>query len=226
MSRDTELRAVAALDDALELIELHGLHAEPEYRRLKSLHAALITRTEADEAATVCDKLRPGAPCPTPGSCRENGCSAVERELFDEAATVGAVAYIVPSARVSSDGSWEDGPNSLVFAEEADDYVRRVGAPLFTHPQDASAGWMPIETAPRDGAMLRLLVEFTEHATEDSEGPSPTIGANNFENDGEDRWQFAGWCWTHDHFTQGEGRPVAWLPMLAALPSPPKGDAE
>lgn len=29
-----------------------------------------------------CDKLRPGAPCATPESCQENGCNAVERELF------------------------------------------------------------------------------------------------------------------------------------------------
>lgn len=47
------------------------------------------------------------------------------------------VAYIVPSARVCHDGSMEDGPDSLCFADEADDYVKRVGAPLFAHPQPA-----------------------------------------------------------------------------------------
>ena len=75
--------------------------------------------------------------------------------------------------------------------------------------------WRPIDTAPRDGTMLRLLVAFTEHATEDSPDPSPTIGANNFDGDGEDEWRFAGWCWTHDHFTEGKGTPVGWLPMLS-----------
>lgn len=75
-----------------------------------------------------------------------------------------------------------------------------------------------IETAPRDGTMVRLLVSFTEHATEDSPDPSWTIGANNFDHDGEDRWLFAGWCWTHDHFTQGQGTPVGWLPMLDTAP--------
>lgn len=74
--------------------------------------------------------------------------------------------------------------------------------------------WRPMDTAPRDGTVLRLLVEFTEHATEDSPDPAPTIGANNFDNTGEDEWQFAGWCWTHDHFTQGKGKPVGWLPMV------------
>ncbi len=89
----------------------------------------------------------------------------------------------------------------------------------------ARSAWRPMETAPRDGTMLRLLVEFTEHATEDSPGPSPTIGANNFDNDGEDRWQFAGWCWTHDHFTQGQGKPVGWLPMLDDAGSAPAPSA-
>ncbi|WFS20584.1 hypothetical protein P9K38_09705 [Pseudomonas sp. 905_Psudmo1] len=79
--------------------------------------------------------------------------------------------------------------------------------------EDHDPRWRDMATAPRDGTMVRLLVEFTEHATEDAD-QAPTIGANNFENDGEDRWQFAGWCWSHDHFTQGQGEPIGWLPML------------
>jgi hypothetical protein len=72
----------------------------------------------------------------------------------------------------------------------------------------------PMESAPRDGTMLRLLVDFTDHATEDTIGPSWTIGANSFDDTGEDLWQFAGWCWTHDHFTEGKGKPVGWLPLI------------
>lgn len=79
--------------------------------------------------------------------------------------------------------------------------------------EDHDPHWRPIETAPRDGSMLRLLVEFSEHSTED-EDQAPTIGANNFDNDEEDVWKFAGWCWSHDHFVQGEGVPVGWLPLL------------
>ena len=70
-----------------------------------------------------------------------------------------------------------------------------------------------MSSAPRDGTLLRLLVEFEEHPTEDADH-APTIGANNFDNDEEDCWKFAGWCWTHDHFTEGKGVPVGWLPML------------
>lgn len=81
---------------------------------------------------------------------------------------------------------------------------------------------LPIDAAPRDGTMLRLLVRFTEHATDDSE-EAWTIGSNSFDANGEDAWQFAGWCWTHDHFTEGKGTPIGWLPMLAAAPSAPVG---
>ena len=92
-------------------------------------------------------------------------------------------------------------------------------------PQEVPETWRPMETAPRDGTMVRLLVEFEDHATEDTEGPAPTIGANSFGDTGEDRWRFAGWCWTHDHFTEGEGTPVGWLPMLDdAQPAAQQGD--
>lgn len=79
--------------------------------------------------------------------------------------------------------------------------------------------WLNMASAPRDGTMVRLLVEFEEHSTEDAD-QAPTIGANNFDNDGEDRWQFAGWCWLHDHFVEGKGVPVGWLPMLHVQQAP------
>jgi hypothetical protein len=74
---------------------------------------------------------------------------------------------------------------------------------------------MPMDTAPHDGSMLRLLVQFEEHATEDTTEPAWTIGAYS---EGADGWQFAGWCWSHDHFTEGKGTPVGWLPMLDEQP--------
>ncbi len=83
--------------------------------------------------------------------------------------------------------------------------------------EDHNPDWRDMATAPRDGTMVQLLVEFDENATEDTDGPAPTIGANNFDNDGEDRWQFAGWCWSHDHFTEGKGTPVGWLPIAAPI---------
>jgi hypothetical protein len=91
--------------------------------------------------------------------------------------------------------------------------IRAIASCCSTEPEAA----LPMETAPRDGTMIRLLVEFTDHATEDCAGPAWTIGACNDDEvmaDERAGWQFAGWCWTHDHFTEGEGRPIGWLPML------------
>lgn len=71
----------------------------------------------------------------------------------------------------------------------------------------------PIGTAPKDGTMVRLLVDYSEGgAPLDDAERAWTIGFNNLSNTGEDRWQFAGWCWIHDHFTEGSGEPVGWLP--------------
>lgn len=87
--------------------------------------------------------------------------------------------------------------------------------------------WQPMDTAPKDGTLVLLLIapsEERDHALEDTAEASRTIGHNNFDNDGEDRWQFAGWCWSHDHYTEGEGMPSAWAPLLKQ-PSPVQGDS-
>lgn len=80
-----------------------------------------------------------------------------------------------------------------------------------------------IEHAPKNATMLRLRIVGGDHPTDDV-GPGEgwwTIGFNNFDNDGEDRWQFAGWCWSHDHFIDASehgGKPVAWLPLIPGQP--------
>ncbi|RZL78561.1 MAG: hypothetical protein EOP66_07810 [Sphingomonas sp.] len=69
----------------------------------------------------------------------------------------------------------------------------------------------------RDEHVL-LLVDYGEdgaHAIDDA-SVAVTIGHNNDHNvgDGEGQgWQFAGWCWSHDHYTQGEGKVIGWLPL-------------
>lgn len=78
--------------------------------------------------------------------------------------------------------------------------------------------WLPIETAPKDSSMLRLLVNFDDHSLEDGSEPCWTIGTNALSDTGVDEWLFAGWDWTHDRFTQGTGTPIGWLPMLYTSP--------
>ncbi len=82
----------------------------------------------------------------------------------------------------------------------------------------------PIETAPKDSTIIRLLVDYSadeaEHPLED-DTLAWTIGHNSDDNvgDGEGSgWQFAGWCWSHDHYTQGVGKPIGWLPLHGELP--------
>lgn len=107
------------------------------------------------------------------------------------------------------------------FGVNADDRVMDYGRACYAAALSQTAGVvepLPMDTAPRDCTMVRLLVNFTDHATEDTAGPAWTIGA--YPSDDESGgWQFAGWCWTHDHFTEGEGTPIGWLPMLAAAPA-------
>lgn len=80
--------------------------------------------------------------------------------------------------------------------------------------QPLPAPWLSMHSAPKDGRLVRLLVSFDENAIDDGDEPFATIGQNNFQNDKVDRWQFVGWNWTHDEFTDGQGTPLGWLPML------------
>jgi hypothetical protein len=103
--------------------------------------------------------------------------------------------------------------NGVKFDEVA--FARALlGRAKATPAAPVQTAWLPMPSAPKDGTMVRLLVEFTENATEDSAEPCPTIGANNFDNDEQDEWKFAGWNWSHDCFTEGVGTPVGWLPLI------------
>lgn len=88
----------------------------------------------------------------------------------------------------------------------------------------AASPWRDISSAPKDGTLLLLLIVSDEDLgtpLEDVLGPSRTVGFNNLDHDGEDEWKVAGWNWENDYFTEGRGRPVAWM----LFPSPPAGDA-
>lgn len=74
----------------------------------------------------------------------------------------------------------------------------------------------PMDSAPRDGRILRLLVYYAEEGSEnplEDAHQAWTIGSNGFDNDGVDEWALAGWSWTHDCFTSGRGKVLGWLPF-------------
>lgn len=55
-------------------------------KQLKAVASApAYAGTPPPSAPSTCWQHRVGAPCPTPASCRDNGCSAVERELYPSA---------------------------------------------------------------------------------------------------------------------------------------------
>lgn len=91
---------------------------------------------------------------------------------------------------------------------------------------------LPIKDAPRDGTMLRLLVDYGDvwdgdHPLEDSGDPSWTFGFNNLANTGEDEWQFVGWSWQQDIFCDGRGKPIAfaYLPEMLEFVQAPSDSA-
>jgi len=111
------------------------------------------------------------------------------------------------------------GVNRKVIAEldAAQAEIARLTAALATARED-DGNPRPIETAPKDGTMLRLLVDYegVENwmpLTDDNQ--SWTIGFNTLEDTGDDEWIIAGWNWSQDCFGTGEGKVIGWLPFAA-----------
>lgn len=77
---------------------------------------------------------------------------------------------------------------------------------------------LPIETAPKNGTMLRLLVDYTDEGENplEDEHHAWTIGFNQLSDTEEDVWEFAGWSWEQDCFSAGVGKVIGWLPFHAA----------
>lgn len=133
---------------------------------------------------------------------------------FSDDGDVSALVWLVGECASSDVDRTSDQPDPGVCSHEwIDDGLFMLHCTKCNKQENHDPGWHDMDTAPKDGTLLRLLVEFDTHSTEDAD-QAPTIGANSFDLTGEDAWQFAGWCWEHDHFTEGHGTPVGWLPFL------------
>lgn len=94
---------------------------------------------------------------------------------------------------------------------------------------DTTAEVRALADAPRDGTIIRLLIDWTG-----SDGWSPltdamkswTIGGSSLDHTGEDFWQYVGWNWSQDCFgdlrtDDGAPMPIGWLPFEEATRTAP-----
>lgn len=74
----------------------------------------------------------------------------------------------------------------------------------------------PVETAPTDGTVLLLLVNFGCYPFNDDENTGVTIGFNNSSNTLEpDDWHIVGWNWDSDAFqTAIDAKVLGWYRPL------------
>jgi hypothetical protein len=76
---------------------------------------------------------------------------------------------------------------------------------------------LPIENAPKDGTLIKLLVDYSGKESRyplDDLKVAWTIGFNNLDNTEIDEWEMVGWNWSQDHFTNGKGKVIGWLPFF------------
>lgn len=86
-------------------------------------------------------------------------------------------------------------------------------------------GWQPIESCPRDGTLVLLLVPIQDEmmAIDAENDPTPaytrTIGFCDTDYCDPGGWHLAGWDWSHDCFCAGTATaPRYWQPLPAPNP--------
>lgn len=152
---------------------------------------------------------------------------AAERELD---ATIDELAYrfwsihpkeLDPYSESMPDG-YRGGVRAWFFAVEMRKLLAARSA-LVEVGEAEPVTWRDMSSAPKDGTFVRLLVRPGSSETDgwtpfaDSSDPYQTIGFNALSDTTEDVWQFAGWDWCHDCFTDGAGEVIGWLPFVPEL---------
>lgn len=223
-TREVIEQLVEALDHCMAAITERGLNGSPDQAEKWGLQLPLV---RAESAITAAQSMLAN---PTP----QHGGEA-EPEWTDENVIAYCIARGISAAKAFTTGATQ--PQATEPAPSTDICQNCAGqgwepsvnygkVPCsFCQPAPSTAGEreaLPMDTAPTDGTMIRLLVDFEGNSLEDTDQPVWTIGACYASDSEGDVWQFAGWNWSHDHFTEGHGKPIGWLPMLdAALLSAP-----
>lgn len=86
---------------------------------------------------------------------------------------------------------------------------------------DKQLEWRSPETAPMDGTIIELNIEYTNgHSPLHDAIVAPTIGWNSFDDTGDDCWEIVGWDWSQDHIRNGRGKILGWRSSRLNLPDP------
>jgi len=75
----------------------------------------------------------------------------------------------------------------------------------------------PALTAPRDGTLVRLLLDYSEEENWvqlEDKIQAWTIGYNTLADTGDDEWIIVGWDWSQDCWCEGSGKIIGWLPFV------------
>lgn len=133
--------------------------------------------------------------------------------------TDAEVREVVEALRKVGSTHWHNGHETFVADElsaRAITLLERI-APAAVRREALEEAFCPMETWDKRDETVLLLVDYTDgdHPLDDAV-IAITIGHNNDHNIGDDEptgWQFAGWCWAHDHYVQGSGKPIGWMPL-------------
>lgn len=134
------------------------------------------------------------------------------RVCYADGAILGHVAFL-------TNDNWKVTFSMAPYIIEARDYLEHWKAfeddSEVIDPPEMPEEPRPMDTAPKDHTIVRLLVRFTKNPLDDvgPEDPVWTIGHNGLADTGEDRWDIAGWNWEQDCYDAGEGEPIGWLPL-------------
>jgi hypothetical protein len=143
----------------------------------------------------VCDKHIPGYPCPVPASCRDNGCSAVERRDHATASSVvqsgeASPTITTPTTKQTA-GEWQ-AALSIALNDDVEDVLRDFAEDptgdngvmvvrevmRVLHRNQPTPSEQPAVVASAEGG-LSLSQEFVARATAPDAEPGPdTIGGS------------------------------------------------
>lgn len=107
------------------------------------------------------------------------------------------------------------------------EYIRRDPAVLAAIPEAqaliaAAYEVRPALTAPRDGTLVRLLLDYSDEENWvplEDKIQAWTIGCNTLADTGDDEWIIVGWDWSQDCWCEGSGKIIGWLPFVPQAPA-------